>query len=290
MSKKCLFISIIAIIACVIVVGITVPIVVLKKHSHSNGPPLPPTNVSIVLPLYIYPGSNAWNRFYDKLENHSYSGIHWTVIINPSNGPGDKLQADYSGNLHRLKAVPNVDTVGYVFTGYGSRRIADVEADVAEYASWNLLNGIFFDETPQGNNQSSMDAISYLTNITTNVRNTKGFLGPESVVVHNPGTPALASELLGLGQNFTIIVEDTLDALQSTIDQQGISRLSKNTGRGELGCLIHSVPDSTELGNLIAKLSLSFGSIFLTDRTSDYYNDYGGSWDDFINSTSLMYS
>ncbi|EPS36433.1 hypothetical protein H072_10024 [Dactylellina haptotyla CBS 200.50] len=228
--------------------------------------------------------------FFGKLDNHSYSGIHWTIIINPSDGPGDKLNSDYNGNLRRLSAAPNVDTVGYVFTDYGRRSIADVEADVAKYAGWGLLNGIFFDETPQGHNQTINDPVAYLTTITNKVRSTNAFRGPESLVIHNPGTPSLNPEVLGLGQNFTIIIEDTLSAYETSVDQQGISTISTNTSRTELGCLIHSVPEDTRFATLLAQLSHSFEHIFLTDRDAAYYNEYGGTWDMFVNSTSLMYS
>ncbi|KAK6535870.1 hypothetical protein TWF281_000120 [Arthrobotrys megalospora] len=293
MPKRCLFFSVVAIIVVVIIVGVTVPVVV-TRNSHSNHPPLPPANISIILPLYIYPAKNAWAPVYEKLNNYSYSGIEWTIIINPSDGPGEELNSDYRINIHRLNAARNVKLVGYVFTDYGRRNVADVEAEIAKYASWGLFQGIFFDETPQGHNQSVEDSITYLETITSNVRGTPGFLGQESVVIHNPGTPAVNPKLLSLGQNFTVVAEDTFAAYGSPADQQSISRLSAGISRTELGCLIHSIPETESqqggLDGLLARLSQTFGHVFLTDRTSGYYNDYSGIWNSFVNSTSLMYS
>ncbi|KAK6362657.1 hypothetical protein TWF730_000112 [Orbilia blumenaviensis] len=291
MPKHCLFFTIIGIVIVVIVVGVTVPVVVIRK-SHSSYSPLPPTNVSIILPLYTYPSRAAWDPVYEKLNNHSYSGIQWTIIINPSNGPGDELNANYRVGILRLNAAYNVNVVGYVFTDYGRRNIAEVETDIAKYASWGLFAGIFFDETPQGDNQSLSHSITYLKSITNNVRKTPGFIRQKTTVIHNPGT-TVNSELLDLGQNITIIVEDTFTNYKSLAARQVISEMSANTSRTRLGCLIHSVPGNETVDNplmdLLSELSQNFGHIFLTDKSSNYYNNYDGIWNNFINSTSLMY-
>jgi len=78
--------------------------------------------------------------------------------VNPRSGPGpDALpEADYIRELPKLNAFSNVQTVGYVRTGYAKRDMQTVLHEVSVYSKWAeassdpkfAVHGIFFDETP----------------------------------------------------------------------------------------------------------------------------------------------
>jgi hypothetical protein len=55
-----------------------------------------------------------------------------------------------------------VEMIGYVYTSYGARSIADVKADIDTYASkYPLLTGIFFDEASDSSSMISFYTQAY---------------------------------------------------------------------------------------------------------------------------------
>jgi hypothetical protein len=105
--------------------------------------------------------------------------MEFVVIINPSSGPGNgSISSDYARELSRLRTQKNVKSIGYVRTGWATRNITDVYADVSTYVSWAgnssdyQLDGIFFDEAP---NNYSAETVTYVNDIDQYVRNDKGF-------------------------------------------------------------------------------------------------------------------
>lgn len=119
----------------------------------------------IMLPLYAGPGGSTtsaeWNATIDAVRRNP--DMHFYVVINPNNGPkntsspgngggcnvhtnekpGDfdayiehGCNRDYSTNIAKLNALPNVQTVGYIYTRYGdqsNRSIAEIQEDIAEW-------------------------------------------------------------------------------------------------------------------------------------------------------------
>lgn len=114
------------------------------------------------------------------------SDVSFTVIVNPSNGPGETTTpgTDYTNAIRKLNEASNVQTVGYVRTGYTDRAIDDVLRDIATYSRWSQLDsslamsGIFFDETPH---DYSPQQKSYLTTINQAVKNSNGIRQPKLV-------------------------------------------------------------------------------------------------------------
>jgi hypothetical protein len=91
--------------------------------------------------------------------------------------------------IQKINNFTNVQTVGYVRTGYATRNISDVLADVAVYSGWNTnanattgtklsVHGIFFDEAPS--EYSSANA-EYMLTINQAVKEASGFLGQKTV-------------------------------------------------------------------------------------------------------------
>jgi hypothetical protein len=70
----------------------------------------------------------------------------------------------YLDEMPKLRAYPNIRTLGYVATNYADKPIDDVLAEIGMYAKWPKLSndtkmrvdGIFLDETP-----STYDAEEY---------------------------------------------------------------------------------------------------------------------------------
>ena len=67
------------------------------------------------------------------------------AIVNPSSGPGDQANPDYSAVVTRA-VRRGVNVVGYVGTNYARRPLAEVEADVDRWVKFYPdITGIFFD-------------------------------------------------------------------------------------------------------------------------------------------------
>ena len=93
---------------------------------------------SIMVPSYIAPGS-SWSKI-----NAGHPPVD-LAIINPASGPGSSPASNYVSQVAASQGA-GVDVVGYVHTSYGSRSLATVENEIAEYESWYHVDGIFVDE------------------------------------------------------------------------------------------------------------------------------------------------
>jgi len=92
------------------------------------------------VPLYVYPGSD-WTTVATAA-----SKVQIIAIINPNSGPDTSPDSSYSTYMSQLTNA-GVEMIGYVYTSYGARAIADVKADIDTYASkYTGIVGIFFDE------------------------------------------------------------------------------------------------------------------------------------------------
>ncbi|KAF8123826.1 Spherulation-specific family 4-domain-containing protein [Mycena galopus ATCC 62051] len=98
--------------------------------------------LGILLPLYVYPGTNcaAWSPVADAISANS--NAQWYIIINPDSGPGptDEL---YETCVSQIPASENQVIMGFIDTEGG-----DVLGDIDTYAGWpssSRPRGIFFD-------------------------------------------------------------------------------------------------------------------------------------------------
>jgi Spherulation-specific family 4 len=67
------------------------------------------------------------------------------VVINPHNGPGAQRSAELADAVRAARKA-GTRVLAYVPTGYGSRPASAVTADLARYAAWYRLDGVFLDE------------------------------------------------------------------------------------------------------------------------------------------------
>jgi hypothetical protein len=116
--------------------------------------------------------------------------LDFTVIINPSSGPGSTNSPDeqYSAALKQLTAYANVRKIGYVRTGYASRNLTDIISELNIYAGWAAkdkafaMDGIFFDESPH---QYSSEAVNFMLSASRAVKDATGFQGLKTVCVEH---------------------------------------------------------------------------------------------------------
>lgn len=125
------------------------------------------------------------------------------IVINPNSGPlntsdptganggfcnvGDDTyhpldhgcNRDWTTHLAAINALPNAQTIGYIYTQYGARNISAIKADIAEWAAWHTaptwtnsgdsanisIAGLWFDEVgahaEPGNATLITDLVAY---------------------------------------------------------------------------------------------------------------------------------
>jgi hypothetical protein len=135
----------------------------------------------ILVPAYFYPGGDANLKEWQKLA--AAAGLKPRVpiiaIINPSSGPGKKLDPNYRAVIQAMNKV-GITTIGYVSTSNGKRSADAVEAD---FKTWRKfypeIKGVFLDE--QASDAESVKLyISYCQSIRKRT--------PKALIVSNPGT------------------------------------------------------------------------------------------------------
>lgn len=148
-------------------------------------------STGLLVPLYAWPGIDAWNTIYDSIEAHP--SIPFYLIINPSTGPGDTEYPEevFITAIAKLNSYPNANVLGYTHTKQGTRSSSEVEKEIATYAKWatytgkNIrLSGIFFDEAANGEDPSKL---AYFENLSRNSKSS-GL----NTVIFNPGVKLVA--------------------------------------------------------------------------------------------------
>src|SRR2546427_11800077 len=122
------------------------------------------TNSGVVIPLYTYPTDGSWAATLQARNAHPNVPI--IAVINPSNGPGGSSDSNYVQGVKNFHAA-GVIVMGYVATGYASRSISSVEAQISSYWNWYRVNGIMFDEMSnvQGNENYYSTLNSYVKSL-----------------------------------------------------------------------------------------------------------------------------
>jgi len=214
---------------------------------------------NVMLPLYVPPNSQEWQAAVDAIKKHP-TDLDFFVVINPNSGPKstsdpeganrgscntikppethpyckDALvhgcNLDWSTKVAELNGLPNVHTIGYVYSRYGHekdeewlpknprqwRTRKEIMDDIDEWAAWDTactwssssanikINGIWFDETgvDKGN-------ITEFTEMVTYAR--QAFKRPITIVL-NPGSNLNNSDL-GDGRNYEEAMFGLADAV-----------------------------------------------------------------------------
>ncbi len=144
----------------------------------------------MAIPAYFYPGA-PWTRM------TATPGVG-VAVMNPDSGPGTARNRDYVAAVASARAA-GIKVVGYVHTSYGARRAAVVLREIATYARWYGVDGIFLDEVA-----SEAATAGYYRPMVDAIRASAG-----SLVVLNPGTFP-AEEYMALG-DVVMVFEGTYD-------------------------------------------------------------------------------
>lgn len=123
----------------------------------------------IILPVYFYNLSD-WQKLV-KLK------INMIAIINPLNGPGNRVDKNYKKFIFEL-VKNNKIPIGYVYTKWGNRNFKEVKKDIDTWLKfYPNIKGFFIDEAA-----SDVKKLKYYQNLKRYI-NSKG----DYLVVLNPG-------------------------------------------------------------------------------------------------------
>ena len=107
----------------------------------------------IHIPLYIYPThwipASEWYQLSDLIAANP--NVEFILKLNVNSGPDTAVNTDYEAGINILQDQGNIShikLIGYVFTSFGSRAMADVKLDIDRWQSFygSDINGIFLDE------------------------------------------------------------------------------------------------------------------------------------------------
>ena len=154
----------------ILLIGIHIFPATLKKS--------PEKQQSVILAAYSYPfvDSDYWKTVIrEGGEKIPY------VVINPNNGPGNKVDSNYVRQLEENVKV-GIKNIAYIRTNYQKRSLKSVLADIDKYYKLygeNRLSGFFFDEV--GVEEKNQPA--YMKTIYEYVKNKS----KDNLVIANPG-------------------------------------------------------------------------------------------------------
>ncbi len=172
-----------------------------------------------------------------------------TAIMNPDNGPGSSVNSDYTTAVDVFRAAGG-KVVGYAHTSYGARSQADVLSEVASYASFYNIDGIFLDEM----SNTSVD-LAYYQSLYNSIKSTN----PGYRIFGNPGTNTLESYLTAA------------DVLVTFENQTGYDTFTpdtwtKNYTDDHFAHLLYNVKDkATMLANVALAADRNVGYLYITN-------------------------
>jgi len=199
-----------------------------------------------MVPLYTYPGA-SW----DSVAAGAAS-TQTVAIINPNSGPGTGPDSSYNTYMAKLHAA-GVEMIGYVHTSYGARAIADVKADIDQYAAeFPLLVGIFLDEAA-----ATADQVPYYTQLYTYIMNLPGY----KYDVINPGTVPTQGYLAASTQ--IVSFEDTAAKFAASADPSFASCSNKD----HFSVIAYAASSTATMQSTLAtaKSKGYYGWVYVTD-------------------------
>ncbi|KAK6495997.1 hypothetical protein TWF481_002026 [Arthrobotrys musiformis] len=235
---------------------------------------------NIIIPAYFGPEDAAsWGKVISSISKF-HKVLGFTIIINPSNGPGTTDEvARYSTLIETLAKYSNVNIIGYVHQSWGER---DISSDVNTWISYfpGKLDGFFLDEMPSIKSTSNLSAVSSNNAFIRNKSKSDFRNNRSPLIVQNPGTEVDSSFYsLSPTQDVTIILENKDDYLSECAS---LDRGSANQAPSSLGMILLSVTDS-EMESAV-KTMLSYARyIFATGYDEDVaYTGVASTWGTFV--------
>jgi hypothetical protein len=199
----------------------------------------------------------------------------------------------YLDEVPKLRAYPNIRTLGYVATHYADKPIESVLAEIDTYARWpkvtNItkmrVDGIFLDETPSTFDE---DDYEYLKKAGQAVKNSTTF--KDRFVAHNPGliSPSILNSKTVLSESYlnltdiTVVFEETFD---KWLDKDTMAPLQAHKiRRSKLAVILHSLPNLSRevLDFVVEQVEETADWVFLTNSTDDYYHTISPMFADLV--------
>jgi hypothetical protein len=220
----------------------------------------------IMVPAYFYPSVTGGTVSGDwaQLAQAADQGYKVTAILNPNSGPGAAQDPNYLLAATDVRCAPCSGLLGFTFTQYGQRPIADVFADIDKYYAWYPVTGIFIDEMPSEVQMADLSRrafyLDYYSRVYAYIQSKTGAF-PEKPsgtrVVANPGTRTEEIFLTG-GTDGGVAYgksADSLMVLESfyTTLKTGYTPSPWNTAkdyRDDLGYFVHTTGQSDVLDAL----------------------------------------
>lgn len=218
-------------------------------------PSFSPLGKKILLPLYIYP--MWWDETlykWDEVAAARAKAEIW-AIINPASGPGGPPNSDYQRGIQDLRDA-GVTMLGYVWTNYATRPMADVKAEIDIYAEHFLplgVSGIFLDGV-----KSSSDGIPYYAELDAYARE-KGF----QAVVLNPGTTIAEEYLTNNVGDVIVIFEDNYANFLSHTFPSYVGQYPPE----KFAVLVWGVPGLSEAQEVLQRIDKKIAFVHVTDDT-----------------------
>lgn len=215
-----------------------------------------------------------------------HSDLQFIVVVNPSNGPGPGAwpPSQYIDAIKKLNVYPNVRTVGYIDTKFGSRATDSVLSEIATYAGWSnsllAMHGVFFDNTPFSDVDIERE---YLNNISTAMRLADGFVAAK-LVIHNTGITLDAGVAAGEA-DIRVVFEGPYDLMprKETMSK----RLEGQKGsRKECAYLVHSIPQDMGkpgIRKIVDEVRQNAEWLYVSDRMGpEKWEGYPNIWEEFL--------
>jgi hypothetical protein len=203
------------------------------------------------LPLYIYPRTDDpnWNRMFSA--GGSKVGF---VVANVYNGPGAAVDSNWTRVINNSVAN-GIRVYGYVYTQYGARSAAEVEADIQKWlVLYPQVSGFFVDET-----STALDKLSYYGSRYNFIKS----INPDFTVVINPGTITPEDYMAVCDVN--TIFESPLESWATKTFPAWMA----NYPEDRFYAVVYNTPSEAQMYSVVERAAqLNIGKVFVTDKLS----------------------
>jgi hypothetical protein len=198
--------------------------------------------------------------------------------MNPFNGPGNSLDANYVSAVNSLRAAGG-RVIGYVHTSYTARPIEQVINDINRYKSWYNVDGIFVDEMA---NTGPAERLNYYRDIYNHVKS----IDPNWQVMGNPGTTTLEQYLTWPTADRLMVFEN----VGATYPGYVPSSWNFKYDRSKFVHLVHTESSSADaLSHLNLAVQRNAGGIYITDDIlPNPWNRLPNYWDSLVDAVAAI--
>jgi hypothetical protein len=191
-----------------------------------------------------------------------------SIIVNPSNGPGTKVDANYKTYIAKAQAA-GIKVLGYVATTWGARAASAVKSDIDKWYSYYNVEGIFFDEGAVASNK-----VSYYQDITNYVKSKSS----KNFVMFNPGAYYQTSAYVPIADSH-MVWENAYSAYSSFSMPSWV----RNYPASKFCHVVHTTPSSKMTNAVSLAQQRNVGYLFVTDDVmANPYDVMPTYWNTFV--------